>query len=127
MADIQVKGQIRLSFIGPAVGASQLPVPPKRDDFPLDIGIDFSEFNESESGRINLAGGATANLSLGTVTQGKFLIIYPFADLQVSISGGPTSLFKADFPSVMKIDFTSITVTNPTANAIKGLYFVGGD
>ena len=91
----------------------------------------ITDINESGF-NLYLAAASVVSMSfsMGTIALGKIFAIRPNADIDVAIQntlGSNTYRFKANTTSVLHIEFTAITVTNPSNVDIDGYYFVAGD
>lgn len=93
----------------------------------------ITDYNESVSGRFNLAAAASdVVVGFGSVALGKVLVFKPDADIGVKLTNalGQTELitFKGGKISIVHAEVTGISLTNPSADVVaKGIYYVAGD
>lgn len=95
--------------------------------------LDFSDYNETESGRFNVAVSiSNIVLAMGTVSLGKLLYIRVETDATLKITNSLAQsqaiTLKAGKTSALHAEFTALSISNPSSTDIlKGRYCVVGD
>lgn len=126
MTDVSYQQQIQIISTNNLTPASQVDF----QIFPAEV-FTTTLYNESIAGRYNVPASATDVVqSMGTVATGSLFIITPFADIEVAFTNGagtsPPLYFYGGRTSVLNLQFTGFSFTNPSAVVIKGRYYVLG-
>jgi hypothetical protein len=131
MGDVIVKQTLSLTVAkNPTVSGAAIV---EKDFEALNDSYETTAMSEDEAGRINLAASASGiPIGMGTVTLGKMLYVKMDGDVQLVITNslGDSQLLKflGGRASVLHLEFTELTATNPSISAaIKGKIVVVGD
>lgn len=92
----------------------------------------IQDYNETLRHRYIIPGSAVdVAMAFGTVTLGKLLILQPTATMSIkfinTLGTSPAFTFAGGRTSLIQMEFTGLLFTNPTVDALKGVYFLCGD
>ena len=131
MGDVTYVQQLEI-VAGKSPGSSGAAI--REKDFeisPAEV-LEFSNINESSSHRYVIEDGTVdSDLCAGTIALIKVMVIRPDADLDVKLvntAGTSQNItFTGGRTSIIHANLTQILVSNPSGDAVKGIFFVAGD